>query len=205
MALDIAGWLAGTLGPLRLFLGGILSIPLRTDVNLLGDGVDIALTDDPTNKRTNLTLTATHSAETEALVGSGGIAQVTAPEVRNTSDAHCTIHSYVSSVQTTDDTVTTLEAFTMADLTICAFDVVVTAVTSDGTKGGRWKRSVVYQRAGGAATIVGAIETGTDQETDAGLDVTIDTSTNDVRVRVTGLDATILRWGCELRVQEQAA
>ncbi len=118
------------------------------------------------------------------------------------------ILSIPGEVQTTNDTVTTVVSFTMLDQTLCAFDVIVTAALQTAvTKGGRWKRSVVYRRAGGVATIVGAIETGTDQETDAGLDVTIDTDgANVVRVRVTGLPATTnLNWTAELRVQETVA
>jgi hypothetical protein len=117
------------------------------------------------------------------------------------------IISSAAEVATTDATVTTLTSFTMVDETIAAFDVVVTAARrTNVTKGGRWKRSVVYRRtSAGAATIVGTLETGTDQETDAAWDVTIDTSTNDVRVRVTGAAATDINWTCEMRVQETLA
>lgn len=107
-------------------------------------------------------------------------------------------------VSTTDATVTTIASFTMLDETLCAFDVLVTAaMKTDLDKGGRWKRSVVYRRtdAGGPA-IVGALESGTDEETDAAMDVTIDVSGNAVRVRVTGIAATNFQWACVLRVQE---
>ncbi len=106
---------------------------------------------------------------------------------------------------TPDDTIKTLASFSMLDETLCGFDVLVTAVQqTDADKGGRWKRSVVYRRTdAGNATIVGTLESGTDEETDAGLDVTIDTDgAHLVRVRVTGLAATNLQWACALRVQE---
>ena len=111
-------------------------------------------------------------------------------------------------LQTTDDTQATLLAYTMSDESVAAFDVVVTAVTgTNATGAGRWKRSVVYRRTGaGVATIVGAIETGTDQETDAAWDVDIDTDgANDVRVRVTGAAATDINWAVVARVQESFA
>lgn len=112
-------------------------------------------------------------------------------------------------VQTTDDTVTTVVSFAMLDETLCAFDVVVTAaLQTNVTDGGRWKRSVVYRRTGaGVPLIVGTLETGTDQEVSAGLDVTIDDNGVDtVRVRVTGLPATTnINWTAELRVQETVA
>lgn len=110
----------------------------------------------------------------------------------------------VAKVATTDATQTTLFTFTMIDETTCAFDVVVTAsLRTSVTKAARYKRSVVYRRTGaGNATIVGTLESGTDQETDAAWDVTIDSSTTQVRVRVTGAAATNINWSCEMRIQE---
>ena len=111
-------------------------------------------------------------------------------------------------ITTTDATVTTVASWFMADETAVAVDVLVlgskrTAVTEVG----RYKRSVVYCRTGGGvATIVGALESGTDEETSAGLDVTIDTDgAATIRVRVTGLAATNMTWSCAMRVQENAA
>jgi hypothetical protein len=96
----------------------------------------------------------------------------------------------------------------MLDETMCAFDVIVcAALQTNVTDGGRWKRSVVYRRTGGGVpTIVGTLESGTDQEVTAGLDVTIDQNGVDtVRVRVTGIAATNFNWTAELRVQETVA
>jgi hypothetical protein len=118
------------------------------------------------------------------------------------------ILSVPGEVQTTDATVTTVASFTMLDETLCAFDVIVTAaLQTNVTDGGRWKRSVVYRRtAAGIPIIVGTLETGTDQEVTAGLDVTIDSDGVDtIRVRVTGIAATNFNWTCELRVQETVA
>lgn len=118
------------------------------------------------------------------------------------------ILSIPGELQTTDDTVTTVVSFTMVDETLCAFDVIVTAALQTAvTDGGRWKRSVVYRRtAAGVPTIVGTLESGTDQEVTAGLDVTIDQDgTDTVRVRVTGIAATNFNWTAELRVQETLA
>ncbi len=115
------------------------------------------------------------------------------------------IISIPGEVQTADDTVTTVVSFLMLDETLCAFDVVVTAaLQTNVTDGGRWKRSVVYRRtSAGVPTIVGTLESGTDQEVSAGLDVTIDDDGVDtVRVRVTGIAATDFNWTAELRVQE---
>ncbi len=115
--------------------------------------------------------------------------------------------SVYGDVTTTDATVTTLVSHAMTDETLCAYDVIVTAARASAvTKGGRWKRSVVYRRtSAGAPTIVGTLEAGTDQETDAGFDVTVDVSSNTVRVRVTGIAANTMHWNAELRVQQCAA
>lgn len=112
----------------------------------------------------------------------------------------------IDEVQTVDDTITTLSSFIMVDETLCAFDVIVTAVLQGAaTDGGRWKRSVAYSRtAAGIPLIVGTLETvGLDQKISGGLDVNIDDNGVDtIRVRVTGIAATNFNWGCELRVQE---
>ncbi len=108
---------------------------------------------------------------------------------------------------TTNATQVAIITFPMVDETACAFDVIVTACRSPAaTKGGRWKRSAVYRRtSGGSATIIGTIETGTDQETDAGFDVTFSVSSSSVRVMITGLASNTIHWTAELRVQETAA
>lgn len=113
-----------------------------------------------------------------------------------------TIHSIEAELQTAAGTIATLASFTMADNTLCAFDVIITfARRSSVTKAGRYKRSFVYRRAGGAPTIVGSVESGTDQQTEANT-ITIDTNSNDVRVRVTPADADGRNWIIEMRVQE---
>ncbi len=115
--------------------------------------------------------------------------------------------SIYGDVTTSGNSATTVASYAMTNETLCAFDVIVTAARATNvTKGGRWKRSVVYRRtSSGAPTIVGTLESGTDQETDAGFDVTIDVSSNTVRVRVTGIAANDIHWNAELRVQESAA
>ncbi len=164
--------------------------PQERGVNLVnGTNVTITQADNPTSGRTDVTVAL-------ALTGT-----VTYQGTR------LRILSIPAEVQTTDATVTTLASFTQLDETLVAYDVVVTAARGTNvTKGGRYKRSVVYRRtSAGAPTIVGALESGTDEETDAAMDCTIDVSGNAVRVRVTGIAATNFNWTCELRVQETIA
>jgi hypothetical protein len=114
------------------------------------------------------------------------------------------IRSIPGEVQTSSTSATTVASYTMTDETHCQFDAIVTfARRTNVTKAGTYKLSVAYRRtSAGAPTIVGALVTQTDQETTAGDTVTIDVSSNDVRVRVTAADTDGRNWSCELRVQE---
>lgn len=111
------------------------------------------------------------------------------------TSTYATTHSEESTVygdiQTSSTSPATVVSYTMADETLVVFDVLVgVSRRTNVTKGGRYKRSFVYRRTGGGApTIVGAVESSTDQETTAGDDVTIDVSSNDVRVRFTAADS----------------
>ncbi len=115
------------------------------------------------------------------------------------------IKSIIGEVQTSSTSATTVASYTMSNETHCLFDVIVTfARRTNVTKGGSYKRSVSYRRtSSGVATIVGALESGTDEETTAGDDVTIDTDGGStVRVRVTAADSDGRNWSCEIRLQE---
>jgi hypothetical protein len=175
-----SGWLPNELGPIVLRADGV-DLPARGAINFKG----FAVTDNPANDE--LDIDQSPNADDLSLLLS--------PE-----------RTRRAVLQTADATQQTLLAYTMTDETLAAFDLVVTAARrTNVTKAGRFKRSVVYRRTGGGApTIVGAIETGTDQTTDAWL-VTVDVSGNDVRVRVTGAAATGINWSCSLRIQETLA
>ncbi len=114
------------------------------------------------------------------------------------------ITSVIGEVQTSSTAATTVTSYAMSDDTHCQFDAIVTFASRTAvTKAGTYKLSVGYRRtAAGAPTIVGALVTQTEQETTAGDTVTIDVSSNDVRVRVTAADTDGRNWSCELRVQE---
>ncbi len=93
--------------------------------------------------------------------------------------------------------------YAMVDETTVTFDVAVKAcLKTSATKGGNWKRTVTYKRTGGVVGIVGVLVSGTDNETDAGWDVTIDVSSTTVRIRVTGAAATNINWAATVIAQE---
>lgn len=177
-----------------LTVGGSLAANRNVTLPVL-TGNDTYVFEAHTQTLTNKTLTA----PTLTSPVFGGTPQYTA--------TRGSIKSVVAEVQTSSTSQTTCGSYTMTDETLCAFDIIVTcARRTNVTKGGRYKRSVVYRRtSAGAPTIVGVLEAGVDQETTAADDVTIDVSSNDVRVRVTAADADPRNWFVEIRVQETLA
>ena len=225
MPIDVSSWLPALVGPVTIQDDGTAKAA-RATWNFVG----ITITDDGSTKLTftvdpaamsglgagvahrlatpssaNLRAALTDETGTGAAVfgTSPTIATPTVTGTVTTTGTRASAADRFDEAQTTDATVTTVASYSMSDETLCAFDVVVIATKRTSvTEGGRWKRSVVYRRTGaGVATIVGTLETGTDQETSAGLDVTIDTDgANAVRVRVTGLAATNINWTCRMSV-----
>jgi hypothetical protein len=120
--------------------------------------------------------------------------------------ARCRILSIVGEVQTASTSPTLVASFTMGLQTSCAFDALVTYTRRTSvTKSAGYKRHVNYLRAAGAPAIVGAIVSGTDQETTPADDVTFTLNGNTIEVTVTAADADPRNWTCELRVQETDA
>lgn len=109
-----------------------------------------------------------------------------------------TVTMYQNRVQTTDGTQTTLHTITLADNTVYWLEAKVLARKTNTTAGNSatyWRQACYKRTSAGAATLVGAIRTViTDNEDDATWDVTFDTSTNDVRVRVTGAASNTITW-----------
>lgn len=118
------------------------------------------------------------------------------------------IQPYYTEGRTASATTITNGSYTMADETLCVFEVTVTCTRRTAvTKAGVYKRLVAYRRTGGGApTIVGALLTPTaDQETTGGDDVTIDVSGNAVRTRFTSADSDPRNIITEMIVRESLA
>ena len=105
-----------------------------------------------------------------------------------------------AAVQTTDATATTLWSETLADNTVHVIDVFVVARRTDAA--GRWsgrRRVTVYREAAGSATLEGSVETiGTDVANGIAPTVTLDVSSNDIRLRVTGEAAKTINWRAQV-------
>jgi hypothetical protein len=174
----------------------------------LGSGTDrILFTGTPSGANT-----WTWAAVTDQVVGratSDNLTNktLTSPVVAGTpiyQGTHASIKNVVGEVTTSSTSATTVASYAMTDETHAQFDAIITYGRKTATtKAATYKRSVAYRRtSGGAPTIVGSLVAGTDQETTSADDVTIDVSSNTVRVRVTAADSDDRYWMCDLRIQE---
>lgn len=130
---------------------------------------------------------------------------LTAPSFGNGSSVE------TATVATTTNAATTAWSKTLADDTVYEIDVTVVARRTNPAAAGTsehavYRRRVTVSRDGAGAATVGTTDTiGTDVETTGGYGVAIDTSTNDVRVRVTGAASHNLRWNVTARVHSAAS
>lgn len=141
---------------------------------------------------------ASATAEMFAVLNNGTIRQGPAPAASIGTIGATTGHverTAAAPLTTTDATVTTLLSATLTDARVYWVRVWV-AGRKDATDHGVWARYAVAYREGGGATLEGAVVDHLTRETAgaAAWDVTIDTSGNDIRVRVTGAAATTIKW-----------
>lgn len=105
-----------------------------------------------------------------------------------------------ATVTTTDATVTTVESFTTASDTSYTIHATITAVKSDGSQMGSYVLYASYRNDSGTLTQVGATTVSHTAEDDATWNGTLDVSGTTIRVRVTGVAATNIRWQSHLRI-----
>lgn len=108
-------------------------------------------------------------------------------------------NTHTAAVQTTDATVTSLAEFTVADTNVCTLEAMVSARKVTGDRASYILRASVY-REGGGATLNGTTDV-FEKESNTAWDATIDTSSNLVRVRVTGVGSTTINWVGNIRYQ----
>lgn len=116
-----------------------------------------------------------------------------------------------ATVATTTNAATTAWSKTLADDTVYELDVTVVARRTNPAAAGTsehavYRRRVTVSRDGAGGATVGTTDTiGTDVETTGGYGVTVDASSNDVRVRVTGASSHNLRWNVTVRIHSAAS
>jgi hypothetical protein len=106
-----------------------------------------------------------------------------------------------SKITTSSSTATTLLTRGLPDAAVYYVRALVQGVKSSGTDRASYViEGTVYRTGGGAATLQGAATATYTQESNAAWNATIDTSGNNVRVRVTGVAATTIKWGGSLEI-----
>lgn len=96
-------------------------------------------------------------------------------------------------VQTTDATQTTLDTFTSLADSAVSVSWMVTAIKSDRTQAASYVVSAAFRNNGGTITQVGTTQV-SGLEDDANWAVAVDSSGNQIRLRVTGVAATTIQW-----------
>lgn len=128
-----------------------------------------------------------------------GTPTITATSLSYTGNTRCKTYQEIASVTTADATVTTLASWTITDEAVSFVACEVVAVQTDGSNTAAYVRKVRIKRDGGTVTVDTPEETYTSEEAAfATCDVTIDNSGSTGRVRVTGVAATNIQWGCVL-------
>lgn len=105
-----------------------------------------------------------------------------------------------TSLQTTDDTQTTIASATLEDDTVCVVRIHVTAIEDDGTDRGTYIYTGTVYRNGGDATIEGSITTSHEGFSDSNWKVDLTVSGNDVRASVTGSSGETINWRCTIQI-----
>lgn len=105
-----------------------------------------------------------------------------------------------ATAQTTDGTVTTVWSKALTDNTV--YLVTVTLVGRRASTAGRatYKRQVLVYVEGGSLTLGTPDVIGTDVESTAGYDITIDNSGTTLRVRATGASSHTIRWNALVEI-----
>lgn len=115
------------------------------------------------------------------------------------------VTSRVAKLETSNGTTTTADTFTMSDGE-AGYDFAVTVTAKDNATGGYYRQDhrVSYTRTGsGAPAIQGTLITSNTVATGsiAAATSTLDVSSNDLRVRVTGIAGTTVEWTSTMTVQ----
>lgn len=100
---------------------------------------------------------------------------------------------------TTDATVTVVKKITLTDNMVYQIKARVLGWQNNLAQRASYEISGTFYRAGGGATLVGAV-TNNVQESNAAWDATLAVNGNDVELRVTGVAAVTIRWSAALDI-----
>jgi len=109
-----------------------------------------------------------------------------------------------TTIQTTDDTQTTIDSFALDDEETYMVQINVVGTKSDGSdRCGVIKQACLYRDGGGSATLQGNVSLTLEEYSDSNWDVDITVLGNYVRASVTGVAATTINWKVSLQFIEQ--
>lgn len=189
MSNDVNGWLPGLIGPLDLQTNGVDVDARRVVWNFNG----FRISDDLT--KLNFTI--------EGFAGDAdGIATITAVEVLSDGDAYVKPISKIGHVATANATPVETVLFTLTDPEVLRLDAIVTVTSDDAAINGTYTLRALATYTGGTPAISGGTDA-TPVETDAGLNAALSLDGADVILTTTGLAATDLVFGYEIRAQRQ--
>ncbi len=141
---------------------------------------------------------------TTVIAGDGGdTAQVTAGTVQNRAGPKINDDDVAISQSTSDATITNIYTFATSSDRIYSIRGIVTVQNTDITKYGEYTLKGSWTNDSGVITARHAGTGVTEEyESDAGLTVTLDFTGTTLRVRVTGIAATDLRWHARIYLHE---
>lgn len=121
-------------------------------------------------------------------------------DVVNDADDFVTVRSLVGHTTTTNATPLNVTLDTMSANGAWAVDVFVTCRDTGAASNARVKLSALVTRIAGATSISTVAN---DTIGSPGIAATLNVSGDDIRLQLTGLGATTIRWGYETRIQKQ--
>lgn len=101
---------------------------------------------------------------------------------------------------TTDGTVTTVWSKALADNTVYELAITLVGRRTDSAGRAVYRRRVMIYVQDGSVTVGSPDTIGTDVETTAGYDITIDNSTLTARVRATGNAGHTIKWNARVQI-----
>jgi hypothetical protein len=107
----------------------------------------------------------------------------------------------IREMTTTDATITNIYNWTLQNNAVTLTDVVVTAITSDGTAGASYKKSATFRNNAGTISLIGATHSNQVDENTSSWDVTIDVVGNQIIINVMGDPSKSVIWYLSARYQ----
>ena len=110
-----------------------------------------------------------------------------------------------ATASTTDGTVTTVWSKTLADNTVYELSITLVGRRTDSAGRAVYRRRVLVYVQGGTLTVGSPDTIGTDVETTAGYDITIDNSGLVARVRATGNAGHSIKWNARVVISSDSS